>query len=185
MRGIIAVATASIGLLTVMVANATLVAIDPCIGAISCDITTTPPNPVERNPNEGILLAWDEVQNLTLAGPLRVDRVFDDTAAFISDAGGGDLFIAAGTVVSSHYIQWDPGSGSLPGVQATIQLDSQVFAFIIADQNLFDSDAALGLPGLDYNDFANRGLETMTRPLSTGQTRTSIGLPVARVTGPA
>jgi hypothetical protein len=41
----------------------------------------------------------------------------------------------------------------------TVSLDSQIFAFITADQNLFDSDAALGLPGLDYNDFSARGLE--------------------------
>ena len=144
---------------TAISANATLSSIVGCTGANSCDITTTPPNPIAPNPNNGILLAWDEVQNFTLLADLRVDRVFDTGASFISNAGGGDFFIAAGTVVSSHYLQWDPGLGSASSVQATIVLDSQVFAFITSDQNLFDSDAALGLPGLDYNDFGLRGLE--------------------------
>ena len=146
-------------LLVSFAANATLVSITPCSGANSCDITTTPPDPISPDPNNGILLAWDEVQNVTLTTALRVDRVFDATASFISDAGGGDFFIAAGTIVSSHYVEWDPGNNSSNTVTATINLDSQVFAFITSDQNLFDSDAALGLPGLDYADFGLRGLE--------------------------
>ena len=160
MRNLISSILAIASLLLCMKANATLVTISSCTGAISCQITNTPPNPIQRNPNNGILLAWDEVQNFTLASDLRVDRVFDPTASFISDAGGGDFFIAAGTVVSSHYLQWDPGNGSSSTVQGTIELDSQVFAFITSDQNLFDSDAQLGLPGFDYNDFGLRGLES-------------------------
>ena len=159
MKKTIAVIFAITSLLTSMAANATLMNISGCTGANSCDITTTPPNPVSPNPNEGILLAWDEVRNFTLIEALRVDRVFDESAPFISDAGGGDFFIAVGTVVSSHYLQWDPGNSSSTSVQATIELDSQVFAYITATQNLFDSDAELGLPGLDYNDFGLRGLE--------------------------
>lgn len=149
-----------ISLVLSMGANATLVSISGCSGANSCEITDAPPNPVQPNPNNGVLLAWDEVQNFTLTSDLRVDRVFDATAPFITATGDGDFLIAAGTVVSSHYVQWDPGNGSGSTVQATIELDSQVFAFITADQNLFDSDASLGLPGFDYNDFDLRGLET-------------------------
>lgn len=57
-------------------ANATLMIITNCTGANDCVITTTPPNPVEPNPNDGILFAWDELQNVTLTEDLRVDRVF-------------------------------------------------------------------------------------------------------------
>lgn len=67
--------------------------------------------------------------------------------------------LEAGTVVSSHYLQWDPGNGSAGRVEATVTLDSTIFAFMTADDKLFDSDEFLGLPGLDYNDFTNRGLE--------------------------
>ena len=75
--------------------NATLTGFTNCTGALSCQITTTPPNPITANPNNGILLAWDEVQNFTLATDLRVDRVFDATADFISTIGS-DFLIEAG-----------------------------------------------------------------------------------------
>lgn len=145
-------------LATAGAAQATIVGYTNCSGANACTVTLTPPNPVMANPNNGILLGWDEVQNTTLAADLRVDRVFDANASFVgSDTNG--LFIKAGTIVSSHYFQWDPGNGSAARVNATINLDSQVFAFITDTQKLFDTDAALGLPGLDYNNFGLRGLE--------------------------
>lgn len=152
-----------------MTAQATLSNITGCIGANSCEITGTPPNPIVQDPNNGKLLAWDEVQNYTLLSDLRVDRVFDELASFITTAPGGDFYIKAGTVVSSHYLQWDPGHGSAGSVKATIELDSQVFAFITDDQNLFNSDAALGLPGLDYADFGLRGLEDTDITQFSGQ----------------
>jgi hypothetical protein len=160
MRKVELALTLLIGALVALNANATLVSIDNCVGANSCEITTTPPNPVVRDPNNGILLGWDEVQNFTLTEPLRVDRVFDPTADFITALSDGDYLIAAGTVVASHYFQWDPGNSSSGTVSATLVLDSQVFALITSDQNLFASDEFLGLPNLDYADFGNRGLES-------------------------
>jgi len=139
-------------------ANATLVGFPVCSGANGCEITSSPPNPVTANPNNGILLAWDEAQNFTLTQDLRVDRVFDPAASFV-EADGSAFIIKSGTVVSSHYLQWDPGSGSDSRVDATIALDSQIFAFVTNTQKLFDSDF-LGLAGLDYNDFGLRGLES-------------------------
>lgn len=142
-------------------AQATLVSLGECGGANSCIIENTLgslPNPVAQNPNDGVLLAWDEVQNYELTQDLRVDRVFDPDADFITPESG-DFLIEAGTIVSSHYLQWDPGNTSDARVETTISLDSQIFAFITADQNLFDSDF-LGLAGLDYNDFGLRGLES-------------------------
>lgn len=155
-------------------ANATIVGYTGCTGAVSCVFVggpggpLTPPDPVTANPNNGILLGWDEVQNTTLDNDLRVDRVFDNSASFVgSDANG--LFIKAGTIVSSHYFQWDPGNGSSTTVQATINLDSQIFAFITDTQKLFDSDDAVGLPTLDYNDFGLRGLEPGDTTLFNGE----------------
>lgn len=140
-------------------ANATIVSLGACNGSagIVCEITSTPPTTVVANPNDDKLLAWNERQNVTLTSDLRVDRVFDPMASFVMSAGGGDYFIKAGTVVSSHYFQFDPdGSGS---VETTLSLDSQVFAFITSDSNLSASDSILGLAGLTYPDFSNRGLE--------------------------
>jgi hypothetical protein len=136
--------------------SATFIAITDVIGG-TAQITATPPNPVIQDPNDGILLAWNELQNVELTEDLRVDRVFDEDAPFVQKISGGFL-IRAGTIVSSHYLQWDP-AGASGRVEATIELDSQVFAFMTDDQKLFDSDDLLGLPGLDYNDFVDRGLE--------------------------
>lgn len=138
--------------------SATLIGFPNCTGANACTITNSPPNPVTQDPNDGILLAWDEVQNFTLTQNLRVDRVFDSTASFVTSDGFGGFIIAAGTIVSSHYFQWDPGNGSSSRVDATIATDSQAFAFITTDQKLFGSDF-LGLASIDYNDFGLRGLE--------------------------
>tara|TARA_B110000495_G_C22985432_1_gene579709 strand:+ start:697 stop:1191 length:495 start_codon:yes stop_codon:yes gene_type:complete len=104
------------------------------------------------------LLAWNEIQNHTLISDIKVDRVFDQNASFVEAVSGGYV-LKAGTVVSSHYFQWDPGNGSATRVSGTIQLDAQVFAVLTADQNLFDSDF-LGLPGVNYNDFTLRGIES-------------------------
>jgi len=138
----------------------TLVSINVTNTGPTSQITTNPPDPITPNPNDGVLLGWDEMQNVTLTSNLTVDRVFDPLAPFVIDNGNGTYDLAAGTVVSSHYPQWDPGNSSGNTVEATISLDSQVFAFITSDSLLFGSDATLGLPGLDYADFSNRGLES-------------------------
>ena len=153
---------AALGSLFAAPAFATIISFTDC--TITCDVSTDPVSEfgglIEDNPDDGRFVAWDEVQNFTLTEDLRVDRVFDETADFVTDAGGGDFLIKAGTIVSSHYVQYDPTSGGTGNRnQATITLDSEVFAFIFSDGNLENSDGALGLPGLDYNDFTLRGLE--------------------------
>lgn len=138
--------------------QATIVSFSACSGANSCEVTATPPNPIVQNPNDGVLWGWNEVQNIILTEKLYVDRVFDQSAAFV-DTDTNGLFLKVGTIVSSHYFQWDPGNGSHSRVDATVETDSQIFAFITKTQKLFDTDVLLGLPGLDYADFALRGLE--------------------------
>ncbi|KHT63344.1 hypothetical protein RJ45_13210 [Photobacterium gaetbulicola] len=140
--------------------GATVIGFSNCTsdGTISCAVTNTPPNPVVVDTNDGVLLVWDEVQNYTLLNDLAVDRVFDPGASFIS-GGPGNYFIAAGTVVSSHYVQWEPLGSEIATANATIDFDSQIFAFITSDQKLFDSDIVLGKPGVNYNNFTNRGIE--------------------------
>ncbi len=143
-------------------ANATLIGYDSCSGANDCLIAPTDapiPNPIVANPNNGLLLGWDELQNVTLTSNLYVNRVADTGASFIGNDSNG-YYIKAGTIVSSHYFQWDPGAGSSSTVTARMNFDSEIFAFITSDANLFASDAQLGLPGFDYADFGLRGLES-------------------------
>jgi len=142
-------------------ANATLIQFDMCVGANACKIAPDEapiPNPIIADPNLGVLLGWDEMQNVTLTQNLYINRVADPTASFVDQDAKG-YFILAGTIVSSHYIEWDPGAGSDAAVQATLNFDSDIFGFITSDENLANSDAALGLAGFDYADFGLRGLE--------------------------
>ena len=155
------IATGLLGLCSIQSANATIVEFSSCTGANDCLIAPGDiaiPNPVAKNPNNGYLIGWNETQNYTLTSDLRVDRVANPLASFVEKVGT-DYLLKAGTVVSSHYFQWDPGAGSAGTVNATIGFDSEIFAFITATGNLASSDAFLGLPGLDYGTFTNRGLE--------------------------
>lgn len=154
--------TGLLGLCCVNSANAAILDFDSCSGANDCFVAPGEimiPNPIVQNPNNGYLIGWNEVQNYTLMSDLRVDRVANPSASFVGADSSG-LFIKAGTVVSSHYFQWDPGAGSASTVDARIKFDSEIFAFITSDNNLFNSDTFLGLDGYDYADFGLRGLES-------------------------
>jgi hypothetical protein len=106
--------------------------------------------------NDDTLWVWNEQQNVLLTSPLKVDRVADPSAPYITGSPG-NYEIVAGTVVSSHYVQWDPAGTKR--VIAELAFDSDIFAFITADSKLFASDDTLGLPGINYSDFGARGLE--------------------------
>ena len=159
MRAYSAIAGVLFSTFVVTSAYATVTGVTSCTGANACTITTTPPTNVSKNPNDGILLLWDEVQNFVLTSPLRVDEVFDANATFVSPIGGSDFNLAAGTLVSSHMIQWDPGQGSDRRVNATVEFDSQILALITNKKNLNNSDTDLGAAGTTYDQFNLRGLE--------------------------
>ncbi len=158
-----ALASCVIGLLGLPSAQATLIGYNNCTGANACYKApgdTALPNPIQKNPNNGLLIGWDEKQNVTLANNLYVNRVADPSASFVGQDINGKYYIKSGTIVASHYFQWDPGQGSNARVTAQLAFDSDIFAFITSDMNLFASDAELGLTGFDYKDFGLRGLES-------------------------
>lgn len=163
MRRIFGNLTALICLVVLSIpAHATLAGYNSCEGANACLVAPDEapiPDPIVANPNDGVLLGWDEKQNVTLTENLYVNRVADPDAVFIGMDSAG-VFIEAGTVVSSHYFQWDPGNGSNSRVTSQLNFDSEIFAFITSDTNLFGSDDPLGLDGFDYADFGLRGLES-------------------------
>jgi hypothetical protein len=106
--------------------------------------------------DDSILYVWDEVQNLTLTEDLYVNRVADTNADFIG-FDGSNYYIKSGTIVSSHYVQWDPPNARR--VRASLTFSSDIYAFITSDKYLSGSDALIGLPGVNYGDFRARGLE--------------------------
>ncbi|MBC8414430.1 hypothetical protein H8E50_12300 [bacterium] len=106
--------------------------------------------------NDNTLWIWDEQQNVTLGSDVQVDWVADESASYVTVISNGYL-IKAGTIVSSHYVQWDPaGTGRVEG---NLHFDSDIFGYITSDQALFASDALLGKTVVSYNDFTFRGIE--------------------------
>ena len=151
----------AMGILGTETASATALSITPLPGSeahgyVIGTPASVPFTLVGNFSNDSVLYVWDEVQNKTLTENLYVDRVADPFASYVGTDGQG-TFITPGTIVSSHYVQWDPGPDNY--VSATLNFDSDIFAFITADAKLFASDAFLGLPGIGYGDFALRGLE--------------------------
>jgi hypothetical protein len=88
------------------------------------------------------LFAFDEVQNFTLSAPL--------------DLNVGLSPIAAGTVISSYYVFFDPGPTE--EVIGTVDFDSTVLGIITGTSELAGSDF-LAASGVNYLNPANRGLE--------------------------
>ena len=158
----LAIITTAICFNFIMASNsalATAISITNTAGAAAYVIGTPESVPftlVGNGYNDNTLYVWDEVQNFTLTSDLYVDRVADANENYVGGSAG-NYFLKAGTIVSSHYVQWDP-SGT-QNVEATLNFDSDIFAFITKDSKLSDSDF-LGLAGINYGDFALRGLES-------------------------
>lgn len=104
-----------------------------------------PPNSVGndnfQSPN---LFGFDEDQNIVLSAPLTVNVV-----------SSGPLTLAIGTTVASHYVFFDPVSGSIDG---TVDFDSAVLAVLTATDTLAASDF-LANTGVNYLNPVERGLE--------------------------
>jgi PEP-CTERM motif len=92
-----------------------------------------------QSPN---LFAFDEVQNISLAAPLVLDV--------------GSSPIAAGTLLSSYYVFFDPGPTQQ--VIGTVNFDSTVLGIITGTSDLASGDF-LATPGVNYRNPALRGLE--------------------------
>lgn len=97
------------------------------------------------------LYGFDEGQNILLPFNLNVDDMADGAGG-----GSGPGIIPMGTVVSSHYIFFDPASLVVQGGYVTF--DSDILGVIRSTRNLAYSDF-LGSPGVNYMDPMLRGIE--------------------------
>lgn len=103
--------------------------------------SSTPVNTVGADTfNTNNLYGFDESQNILLVAPLAMDF-------------GGT--IAAGTQVASHYVFFDPQSGSING---TVDFDSDILGIISSTALLAASDS-LANTGVTYLNPGLRGLE--------------------------
>lgn len=106
---------------------------------------STPDNTVgdDTFQNEN-LYGFDEDQNIALIAPL----------AFNIGPGGGPL--AAGTVVASHYIFFDPDA--LTSQEGWVLFDADIIAIMTQEDTLLASDILLN-NGVTYENPGLRGLE--------------------------
>lgn len=88
------------------------------------------------------LYGFDEAQNILLADPLTADV--------------GTSPIPAGTLVSSHYIFFDPGPSQR--VIGTVDFDGDILGVMTSATTLAASDF-LGAAGVNYLGSSSRGLE--------------------------
>lgn len=108
--------------------------------------SSNPDNTVGQNNFQSVhLYGFDEDQNVALGAPLVVDVV-----------PGGPTTLAAGTIVASHYVFFDPASGSIDG---RVDFDADVIAIITGTARLLASDF-LGSAGVTYLNPSARGLES-------------------------
>ncbi len=114
------------------------------------------PNPPINTPIPGAVTAtvvqgFNEQQNVTLPGAL---TVFDLTTA-------APAVIAPGTVVSSHFVYFDPAeSGS---VQVSVGVDAVIIGVIFDDTGMDSTHSLFARAGLNYPGFiAAYGLELST-----------------------
>jgi len=108
-----------------------------------------PPSDVgnDNQNTNGVLFAFDEQQNVTLSGDLTVNII----------PTGGSTLIPTGTVVSSHYVFFDPIAGSIEG---TVDFSDDILGVVEVDGDLDASAAELGAPGTTYASPSLLGLES-------------------------
>jgi len=109
----------------------------------SVTIIEPPLNTGNNNQQINELLGFDERQHVLLTNDLMID-----------EPSG---FLPAGTIVSSHYIIYDPPSG-VQSIVGTAVFDANVIGLIYNTGSLNNSDF-LGLPTTNYLNPTNRGFE--------------------------
>lgn len=101
----------------------------------------------EDNLDSPNLFAFDEDQNIVLDSPLNVD---------ILASTGTSGALAAGTVVASHYVFFDPATRS--SIRGRVNFNSDIIAIIFDRDNLIASDFLLN-NDVTYLSPNLRGLE--------------------------
>lgn len=107
---------------------------------------STPANTVGNDTFQTVnLYGFDEDQNIVLGASLVVDAV-----------PSGSTTLPSGKTVASHYVFFDPISGSING---TVDFDSDIVAIISSTPRLLASDF-LANTGVNYLNPGLRGLES-------------------------
>ena len=131
--------------------------------------------------SDGEIVIFNEVVDLTLQAPLALDATRPQLYNSLGDLHGGS--IAAGAVVNSHLIHFDPVGGGNVTRSATFVFQSDILGLLVQDAQLDASDAVLGAEGTAYpngtpraTDLSNGDRITLSGDLRTlSVTLTSAG----------
>jgi hypothetical protein len=119
----------------------------------------SPPTTLGPNPfGQDRVVAFYEQQNITLGKSVDLGRKVGKKIA--KAKGSRDAksarTVAEGTLVSSHYVAYDPASVKRASV--TVTFDSEILGVVVGDQRLAATDF-LGADGVDYKSFRYRTRE--------------------------
>jgi uncharacterized protein (TIGR03382 family) len=103
-----------------------------------------------------VVRAFNEAANFTLATNLPVNAT--TPGVYNSNASLTPGIIAAGTVVSSHYIYADPIGDGPALYEGFVEFDQPIIGVIVLRGGLNSTDF-LGAPGTIYGDNTARGME--------------------------
>ena len=98
--------------------------------------------------NDPNLHALDEVQGYVLTVPLAI--IAPD---------GTDITLTAGTVVNSHYVEWDPSYDGRGRADITVTFDGPILGVIALTAALQATDALFGADNVTYLTNGPRGVE--------------------------
>ncbi|MEN1679529.1 MAG: hypothetical protein AAGJ46_08040 [Planctomycetota bacterium] len=121
------------------------------------------PAPAEAGPDafeSPNLVAFDEVQDLTLVADLPV---------------GGGRIIPAGSIVSSHYVAFDPAAGAT--IQGFVDFDRRILGVIGGAPGLDSTSSLFGLPGVTYSVSGAIGPDGMPGNPGADMFRRTQGMP--------
>jgi hypothetical protein len=94
-----------------------------------------------------VIYAWDEAQNVALDRDVTVDAVAPGTYDQSSDLGS--FVLAAGTLVSSHYIHFDSPSSTNASASGSVRFNQDIIGVIVRND--------VGFRRLDLSDFLGLG----------------------------
>ena len=122
----------------------------------------SPPTTLGPNPfGQDRVVAFYEQQNVALGQNVDLGRKAARKVSLARGSSGKpSRTVEAGTVVSSHYVAYDPSG--VARTSMTIEFDSEIIGVVVGDRRLVLTDF-LGADGVDYKKFRFRSREPRDR----------------------
>jgi len=138
---------------------ALLVAPQAHAGIIGGPTMIDPPTPLGPNPiGDTSFFAFYEKQNVVLDRDVKLGKIKTRNAE--GGRGRQQVRLEQGTLVSSHYVLYDPAD--LVKQSVTIEFDSEILGVVVKGRKLRKTDF-LGADGVEYEKFRYRGPERRDR----------------------